>query len=576
MVVLALLGTVVWAVAAGGLARPQPETRAGLAVRPGGAGPGRSLSAVLPGRPPRRHLEPAPATPTPTATPSPTPTVTREPLVVSYYEQAEDTGYQIMSAGGNAFDAFVAVTAVENVLAPGTVTFSGLLSALVFDSTSGAVLSLDAGNNTVLDPQGVYSEESPVLGKLVAVPGVVGGLDALLTRHGRLTWAQVLQPAIGLARDGFIVDERYAYLVSSYAEVVQRTEYGRRTFFPNGRALRAGDRLRQPELAAFLEGIATHGATYMYAGEWAAQCVQTVREAGGLMTLDDLAAYRPTWTEPWRIRYREHDVFASSGKVMHGLWTLLALNTLGHTTLQPLGHFNVSPDALEVMVRVTRAVDEEGWIASCDTLDDLELVLSRLAPEYAAGIWTRVQAGMAGQAGPAPAGHHTLCSVTADREGNIVSGKHSVSSSWLWGTGLFVQGVSLNATGEMTERSCGPGARRTQGAPNLLALHNGAPRFACGVTGGSGPQTALQFLVNGIDYGLPVDEAVTRPRFGQYAYDGAGQIDLTRNELAAGFSNAAIAALEDRGLFFTIYPKVGNGCMAEFSSDGRSRGRWTR
>ncbi len=100
----------------------------------------------------------------------------------------------------------------------------------------------------------------------------------------------------------------------------------------------------------------------MYSGEWAALCVETVRSEGGLMTMQDLAAYEPTWTEPWRMSYKGYDICASSGRSMHALWSLLALKTLEHTNIQPLGHFSASADALETMVRVARAVQEEGWI----------------------------------------------------------------------------------------------------------------------------------------------------------------------------------------------------------------------
>lgn len=560
-VVICLLAGTLWPGARGAPAVPRDAP----ALVPG------PVSAA-PVHVPRRRLTKLPPAPTPTATPA----VSRRPLVVSCYPLAEEAGYRILAAGGNAIDAFIGVTAVENVLGPGLVTFSGLLSALVFDARSRTVLSLDGGNDTVLDPDGAFDPDQPVVGKLVGVPGLVDGLDAMRTRFGRLDWAQDLAPAIELARDGFIVDATYAYQVAANAESLRSTDYGRRTFFPSGRALQAGDRLRQPELAAFLEGLARDGSGYMYTGPWATACVETVRRAGGLMTLDDLAAYRATWTEPWRVDYRGYEVLATSGKIMHGLWTLLALQTLEHTTVAPLGHFTVSADALEVMVRTARAVDEETWIGSCGTLDDLPLVRSRLTEEYADGIWQRVQAAMT-TLPPLRPGQHTLCSVIVDSEGNVVSGKHSVSSAWLWGIGQFVQGVALNATAESTDRNCGPGARRTQGAPNLMALRDGSVRVACGVTGGSGPQTAFQFLVNALDYGLPVDDAVMLPRFGQYAWDpDTGQIDTSRNEIAVGFSSEVIAALSRRGIFFSARSRVGHGCMAVLSSDGESHGRWTR
>jgi gamma-glutamyltranspeptidase/glutathione hydrolase len=500
----------------------------------------------------------------------------RTPLVVSYYPQAQATGYEILAAGGTAADAYIAVTAVEIVLSPGMVTFSGLLGGLVYDAKTRTVLSIDAGNNAVRDPAGVYDEAHPALGKLVVVPGVVAGLDALRTTHGRMSWAQTLQPAIALAEDGFAVDATYCYLADSYRDVLERTEYGRRTFFPNGSALRPGEILRQPELAAFLRGLAAEGADYMYGGEWARQCVATVRAAGGLMTLEDLTDYRPSWTAPWRIDYRGHEVYATSGRIMHGLWTLLALKTLEHTTLDTTTHYSASADDLEIMVRIQRAIQDEDWIAECGTGDDPDLVSSRLTSEYTATIWERVRSALPPANASDGGGYHTLVAVTVDAAGNVVAGKHSVSSSWLWGTGLFVQGVSLNASGELPERYCGPGARRTQGAPNLMAFKDGTLRYACGVTGGSGPETAFQLLVNAIDYGLPEEDARQRPRFGQLTYDESDPVDPIKNLLSDRVSPAVIQTLRKRGLRFVLASTIGNGFLAEFGADGSSRGGWTR
>lgn len=567
----AVHGVVLVATFLGLTAPSQLPTDAGLVPRPGRAAP-----ITVSGRdwedPPervRRRLVVATPTPTP-------PPVVRSPLVVSCYPQAQAAGYAILAAGGNAFDAYIAATAVECVLSPGMVTLSGLLGALVFDAKSNTILSLDAGNNAVLDLAGAYEEADPVLGKLVVVPGVVAGLDALRSGYGRMSWAQTLRSAIALAEEGFAVDATYCYLVESYRDVLDRTDYGRRTFFPNGRALRPGEVLRQPELATFLRGVATQGVDYMYRGEWARQCVAAVRAAGGLMTQEDLAGYSPTWTVPWRIEYRGVEVFATSGRIMHGLWTLLALKTLEHTTLDRNSHFSESALDLELMVRIQRAIQDEGWIGDCSISDDPALVSSRLTSEYTAAIWERVRRDLPSASTSDRRVCDTLVAVTADAEGNVVAGKHSVSSSWLWGTGLFVQGVSLNASGELPERYCGPGARRTQGAPNLMAFKDGALRYACGVTGGSGPETAFQLLVNAIDYGQPEEDARQRPRFGQLVWDDSDPAYPIKNLLSDRISPAIIQTLRQRGLRFVLAPTIGNGFFAEFKTDGSSRGGWTR
>jgi len=208
----------------------------------------------------------------------------RSPLVVSYHEAAKKAGYIILNSGGNAFDAFVAVTMVENVVSSGYVTLAGLLSTLIYRAGTDEILYLDGGYNSVLDPEGAYDPKNPVIGKAIVVPGIVAGLEAISTRFGRLSFANVLQPAIEIASDGFVIDKRYAGHIQAEARKLRGTEYGRRTFFPNGTALQAGNILKQPELAEFLAKLAEQGAGYMYRGEWAARCVETVRRQGGVMT----------------------------------------------------------------------------------------------------------------------------------------------------------------------------------------------------------------------------------------------------------------------------------------------------
>lgn len=384
--------------------------------------------------------------------------------VVVYHDVAAEAGHRIINAGGNAFDAFVAVVLVENVVSPGYVTTAGLLSTLVFEAASNQVMYLDAGFNSVADPDGAYDAANPVIGKTAAVPGLLRGLEAISNRYGRLSWSELIQPAVEIARDGFTIDQTWAYRLQQVKTILQRSEYGRRTFYPGGNALQEGDILRQPELAQFLQNVANHGADYMYTGEWAQQCVQLVRQEGGLMTMEDMAAYQPTWTEPWRMSYRGHDLCAASGRSMYALTVLLGLKTLEHTTIQPLGHFSTSADALEIMVRVSRAVEEEYWTNDYRYLDNRPLVESRLTLDYTKRLWDKVKSGQNQtnyQLTPAP---HTLTLVVADTEGNVVSGKHSINSNY-FGVGLFVQGIPLSGTCEQTYRYTKPGERRTQEHP---------------------------------------------------------------------------------------------------------------
>ena len=491
------------------------------------------------------------------------------PQVVSYREQGVEAGKRILDSGGNAFDSFVATTVVENVVSPGTVTLAGMLCTLMYDAETNTVTFLDAGYNSVLAADGEYNPVDPILGKRVVVPGIVAGLEAVHRRYGRLSWAEVLQPAIELARDGFPIDEGYAWVIENYSQILQNTEYGRQTFFPGGSPLQAGDILRQPELAGFLTNLADQGSSYMYTGLWAEQCVETVQAEGLLMEIEDLSSYQPTWGDPWEVSYRGYDICASAGRVMHGLWALLALKTLEHTSLYPLVHYSDSADALEVLVRIARAVEEESWIRDYRYIDDRDLVNSRLSWNYTNFIWDKVEAGLDSASSATSFDHETLCSIIVDSEGNVVATKHSINS-YLWGSGLFVQGIPLNASGIFNTRWTGPGERRLHGASNFFVFKDGNMRSALGTFGNSNPQTAFQFLVDLIDYGLPADQVVALPRFGSYVYDENGT-DLTKNWLDERVNQEIVDILKERGLFFNQeLSRVGIGCLIKFHLDGNT------
>ncbi len=243
-------------------------------------------------------------------------------VIASYNREARDAGKQILEEGGNAFDAFVAATLVEYVVAPGVTSLAGPLNALVYYQKINEKLYLDAELNHVADPEGMWSE-GEVGGKGVMVPGALHGLESIHQRYGKLPWARLVQPAIALARDGFPIDPIYSATIEYRAETLKSTPYGTKTFFKNGKPLQSGERLVQPELAVFLEEVAQRGSAAMYRGAWGERCVETVRSRGGRMELQDLHNYRSRWLSPRHIRYRDCDVYGASGRSFGGAWSLL-------------------------------------------------------------------------------------------------------------------------------------------------------------------------------------------------------------------------------------------------------------
>src|SRR5262249_52187828 len=223
--------------------------------------------------------------------------------VIAYHPKAREIGESILAAGGNAFDAFVATVAAENVLAEGATSLAGALGVLVYRAENGLVSYLDADFNDPLDPAGRWTAGDPAPGKAVLVPGAPAGLEEMAARYGRLPLSRLLAPAIALAEDGFTVNPLMAMLVATRARILQRTEYGRSTFFPGGTALESGDTLRLPAVAEFLRNLVQHGSAYVYAGGFGRRFIATVQAEGGRLTEADLLAYRVRWCNPWATTY---------------------------------------------------------------------------------------------------------------------------------------------------------------------------------------------------------------------------------------------------------------------------------
>jgi gamma-glutamyltranspeptidase / glutathione hydrolase len=491
----------------------------------------------------------------------------RQAIVVTYHPIATRVGQNILDSGGNAFDAFVAATMADYVVAEGATSLAGTLGALVYDAKSQAISYLDADFNDVKEAKGRWTVSDPKPGKAVLVPGAVAGLEELSRRHGRLSFSKVLEPAIELAQDGFKIDSMYAAFVAWRSPTLQSSEYGRRTFFPNGRALQQGDLLRQPEVAEFLRSLAKQGSSYMYSGEWAGRCVETVKANGGLMSREDLASYQPAWFEPWKTSYRDYEVLSSSGRAYGGIWVLMALKTLEHTNLGSLGHFSASADALEVIVRVARRVWSEPWIFDYRQLDDPKLVQSRLTSKYAADIWAEVARQLPVRSRTKRASHSYQILVI-DKDGNTVVGTHSHQSS-PWGDGTFVEGIPLPTAG-MIPWGTRPGERRLSPFSIHLVFKNGSLRFASGAISDSLIEASLQFLVNLIDYKLPATQAVTLPRFGTFPHGlepGSAELalDWSSNWLDSRVDLKIVDTLKARGLFFQQKGMIDTGLGAVVS-----------
>ncbi len=488
--------------------------------------------------------------------------------VASYNPEARRAGRSVLARGGNAFDAFVAATLVEYVVAPGVTSLAGPLVALTFERRAGEALCLDAELNHVRDPEGMWAEGAAA-GKGVMVPGALHGLEAIHRRYGRQPWSQLVAPALALAADGFEIDAAYSATIAHRAGILRASAHGANTFFRNGRPLAAGDRLRQPALARFLARVADDGAQAMYGGEWGQHCVASVRALGGRLDEADLSGYRSRWLPTRRVDYRRCEVHGAAGRSYGGAWSLLALKTLEHFPLRDGPHFSASAARLEVMVRIAEQVWGEAALFETATLDSDEASAECLSAARSRAVRARVTAERRGAA-PARRGSHSYHVIVVDEDGNAITGTNTINAL-PWGDGVFVEGIPLTNALAHLGHATRPGERRLSPMSPHLVFAEGRLKAVSGTFNASLLEAGFQLLVNLIDFGLSATEAARLPRFGTFAFDDDTGLGCGKRWLDPAVPARVVEALGRRGLAFEQqgpFVDTGSGAIVVLHADG--------
>jgi gamma-glutamyltranspeptidase/glutathione hydrolase len=475
-------------------------------------------------------------------------------MVATSQPLAAQTGLEVMRSGGNAVDAAVATAAMLAVVEPTGTGPGGDCFALLYLADEGRVRALNGSGRapSAMSPATLADrglQEMPVRGGLtVTVPGTVHGWQALLDGHGRLTLGEVLAAAIDTARRGYPVSELVAAAWQRSEALLAGHPAAARHFLPDGRAPRAGQVVRLPALARTLEQIAGGGAEAFYRGPLATAVVDAVREAGGVLTAEDMAAHRSEWVTPISAPFRGIDVWECPPNGQ-GLAALLALTLVDGFDLQRLEWGSV--DALHLHVEAMRlALADAHQLVADPAFASLPLAIllsdayadrrrERLGLDRAAGAVTPGHNG--------PAGNDTVYVAVVDAQGNACS---FISSNYMG----FGSGIVAGDTG-IALQNRGAGFVLTPDHPNRLApskrpFHTIMPGLATrpagsllavfGVMGGHmQPQGHLQVLSNLLAYDMDPQRALDAPRF-QLLPDG-------RLALEPWFGDTTRAGLAGRG-----------------------------
>jgi gamma-glutamyltranspeptidase/glutathione hydrolase len=291
----------------------------------------------------------------------------RHGIVAAGHPIAASAGLQILLKGGNAFDAAVAVGAMEAMAEPEMNGIGGNGFMTVFHKETGKVwsLAMTGAAPLALKPAEMTPESLDTGMKAGIVPGNLGGYLVALDRFGTMSLAEVLAPAIEYAELGYPIDRMLAASIDRGKAKLALYPTTARIFLPGGQPLRAGDLYRNPDYATTLRKLveaeskakaagATRSAAIraafdrFYKGDIAQEMARFFKEQGGLLTTKDFAAYEPQWTEPLHTMYREHDVFSNPATSRGGLEVLMQANLVKGVDLQAAG--SGSPEALHAII----------------------------------------------------------------------------------------------------------------------------------------------------------------------------------------------------------------------------------
>jgi gamma-glutamyltranspeptidase/glutathione hydrolase len=459
----------------------------------------------------------------------------RNGVVVTSSPHATRAAVELLRAGGNACDAALCASITQCVTEPHMTTITGMLSMLYYDAATGRYSYCNGGVNAPLAPLPGFNPGDLQGGRGVGVPSFWAACEAARARHGTRPVAELMRPAIRYAREGFpIYPFLYAEMFAQY-DTIGRTEAGRRIYMPEGAILPPGAVLRQRELADTLERLQQEGSAFFYQGEFARAYCEVVRDAGGVMTPEDFARFEVRWMEPARGTYRGYDVIGSPPPDNGGTHIIESLNMLELLDLARMGPPTESGETLYWMNRIVNEAFTDGARHTDPATHEVpvDYITSKA---YAAGRLRLMRMTPPRPVAPAPppgSNHVTV----VDGRGNVATILHSVMSL-PWSNGLFAMGASIAASGAHFFRVMpSPGGRGTLYVAPTIIARNGRPVLAAGSPSVGLLQNIVQNTVNILDFGIPIEESVLRPRFGGPNPAGPGtnyiEVDLPGKVRAA-------------------------------------------
>ncbi|QPT39013.1 Gamma-glutamyltranspeptidase precursor [Oligella ureolytica] len=502
-------------------------------------------------------------------------------MVATEQNLASQIGLEILKNGGNAVDAAVAIGFSLAVSLPNAGNIGGGGFMLVHDAKSNKTVALDfrekapaAATETMYQDENgeIIPRKSWYTHQAIGVPGTVAGLTKALEQWGSLPLAEVMQPAIDLAEQGYEVSPTMAKLLQVEKDNLGKWPTTKAIFFDGDEPLALGDTLVQKNLSESLKLIAKEGADAFYKGAIAEEIVRDQEAHDGLITKDDLASYEATEREVVRGDYRGYEIVSMPLPSSGGIHIIQMLNAMEHLPIKESGVNSAKTISLMAETMKRAYADRSEYLGDSDFVDvPIQELTSKeyakaIADEVLKGEITPAQEIKPGDLAPYESDQTTHYSVV-DKEGNAVAVTYTLNLNF--GSGIVAGETGILMNNEMDDFSAKPGVpnafgliggsanaieagkRPLSSMTPTMVLKDSKPWLVTGSPGGARIiTTVLQQIVNAIDFGMNPAAATNTPRFHhQWLPDEL--------RLEVGFSPDTIQLLENAGYDVSVKPSMG-------------------
>ncbi len=497
-------------------------------------------------------------------------------MIVSGHPLASEAGRKAFERGGNIVDAMIAVSFALGVVEPEASGLGGDGNAVLYLKGMARPTVVEYKDMT---PSHATMDNPAIVrdGRLVAdgpaaanIPGVVAGLDYLYSHYGsgKVSWASLIEPAIALADDGFVLDEALPSSIAEGRRFLEKYPEAAKIFLPGGRVPKPGDRFVNKDYAETLRAIAKDGAETFYRGAIARKIAADMEDNGGIITYADMAQYRAIERTPVEGRYRGHTLYAAGPPISTGIQLFESLQILERYAPRPGARSTTDADywhhvieAWKVRDPLRRVADPERWPVDFDEhlrADHAMRLFRKIDPAKASTFERQTEDDGPFTPPPSRIGRGTTAFAVGDAEGNLIAVTQTLST---WGGTFYVsKGLGFLYNNHLRSTRTTPGAygslvplmRSSTGTVPTLVFSGqpGAlvPKLAVGCAGNAWiPLTVYNVITSVIDGGLGAQAAIEAPRF-LPGRDPADARELgARVEIEDRFPAPVVHDLEARG-----------------------------